>query len=92
MSDKQFWYFLVNGQLDKWTGAYANFYTYGTHLGDAMSKTIQASRLVKLSNVSVVETIRLDNVDEKFELPDKSRRLNKSVYYKEGLNSYDLEN
>jgi hypothetical protein len=91
MNDRQFWYFLVNGQLDKETGAYANFYTYGTHLGDALSRTIQASSLIDLSNVSVIETTRLDNADEKFQLPDESKQLNEFVYFKEGLSCYDLD-
>src|SRR6266850_2929377 len=60
---KQFWHFLINGHLDENTGAYANFYTYGSHLGEALSRTIEASGQVDLSNVDVIEAAGLDTID-----------------------------
>ena len=39
---KELWYFLIDGQIDNKTGMFGNFYSYGTHLGDALDKTIKA--------------------------------------------------
>jgi hypothetical protein len=89
--NQQFWYFLINGRLDKQTGAYANFYTHGRHLGEALMRTLDAAALVDLSDVNAIETTRLDNADEKFIMPSDTRQLSEFVFIKENLNSYDWD-
>ena len=63
MTNKELWYFLIKGQQDSNTGVFGNFYAYGTHLGDALDKTIKASNEYNFSNSNLIETSLLDNFD-----------------------------
>ncbi|MBL0109734.1 MAG: hypothetical protein IPP42_02255 [Saprospiraceae bacterium] len=65
------WYFLISGQQDAETGLYGNFYTYGKHLGDALNKTIIASKEYDFSNHNLMEASFLDS----FEVIEKSEEL-----------------
>lgn len=63
MERNELWYFLVGGQSDEETGIYGNFYTYGTHLGDALNKTIVASKEYDFLTHDLMEASFLDNFE-----------------------------
>ena len=64
MAEKELWYLLINGQKDANTGGFGNFYAYGSHLGDALKKTITASNeKYQLSHHNLIEASLLDHFD-----------------------------
>ncbi|MFB9862237.1 hypothetical protein [Rufibacter immobilis] len=91
--ESEFWYFLIQGEYIEEQGAYGNFYSYGTHCGDALEKTIQEAINQGLSNPVPIETARLDVLDE-FELPEEAIKLAEEVYFKPPFHTFpfaDLE-
>ncbi|UBM61343.1 hypothetical protein LA303_07885 [Candidatus Sulfidibacterium hydrothermale] len=90
MSKKnEFWYFLIHGTLDKQTGVYGNFYTYGTHCGNALKKTLLIAEQEGIINPDLIETCRLDNIED-FELPKNTIEINPDVFMIQTFNTYDL--
>lgn len=77
MTNKELWYFLIDGQQDNETGIVGNFYAYGNHLGDALEKVIEASKEQSFSNHNLTEASYLDtfetieNNSELVEIADK---------------------
>jgi hypothetical protein len=61
MNKKELWYFLIDGQQDNETGVVGNFYAYGSHLGDALNKTLKAAD--KFSKHNLTEVSYLDNFE-----------------------------
>lgn len=61
MNKKELWYFLIDGQQDNETGVVGNFYAYGSHLGDALNKTIKAAD--NFVNYNLTEASYLDNFE-----------------------------
>ncbi len=74
--NEELWYFLLEGKQDKSTGVFGNFYAYGTHLGEALEKTLKASVTNNFYNPHLIEAGLLEslelvmNVDELIELND----------------------
>lgn len=72
----ELWYLLIEGQQDSDTGIFGSFYTYGTHLGDALEKTLKASAAYNFNNPDLIEASllesleQIDNADELIELDD----------------------
>lgn len=91
MKDKelQFWYFLIEGNLDDKTGAYGNFYTYGERCGEALGKTYLIAKQEGIINPMVIESTRLDNLKE-FEIPEEAERISDSTYMIPSLNTFEL--
>ncbi|WCO03596.1 hypothetical protein [Psychroserpens ponticola] len=87
---REFWYFLLNGTLDDNTGVYSNFYTYGTHCGNCLAKSIEIAENEGIINPELIETCRLDNLEE-FELPENAIEMNSDVFMLSNLNSYELK-
>ncbi|MBN1639360.1 MAG: hypothetical protein JW866_10350 [Ignavibacteriales bacterium] len=88
--NKQFWYFLIHGLLGKRKGAYANFYSYGEHLGDALDLTLKNTSTVGLTDCDLIEAQRLDTF-ENFELPKECEKISKDVFFKPGLSIYKIK-
>ena len=88
--NREFWYFLLNGTLDDNTGVYSNFYTYGTHCGNCLAKSIEIAESEGIINSELIETCRLDNLEE-FELPEIAIEMNSDVFMLSNLNSYELK-
>ncbi len=63
MNNKGLWYFLIDGQKDCETGIVGNFYAYGSHLGDALEKVIEASKEYSFSNHNLTEASYLDTFE-----------------------------
>ncbi|SEL54001.1 hypothetical protein SAMN04487910_2758 [Aquimarina amphilecti] len=85
----QFWYFLIEGNLDDKTGAYGNFYTYGERCGEALGNTYLIAQQEGIINPTVIETTRLDNLEE-FELPEEAEQVSDSTYMIPSLNTFEL--
>jgi hypothetical protein len=64
MEKDELWYFLIGGQQDAEMGCFGNFYSYGTHLGDALNKAILASSNHHFSNQNLLEASLLDRFEE----------------------------
>ena len=90
-NDKEFWYFLIHGTLDNKTGVYGNFYTYGTHSGNALKKTLVIAKQEGIINPNLIETCRLDKI-ENFELPENAIEVDSGVFMIQTFNTYDLGN
>lgn len=86
----EFWYFLIHGLIDKKSGAYANFYSYGQHLGEALDSTLKNTDKVGLYDCDLIEAQRLDTFDD-FELPAGSQEISNGVFFKPGLNIYKIK-
>lgn len=89
-NENEFWYFLINGTLDKKTGVYGNFYTYGTHIGNALQKTLIIAEKVGIINPELIEICRLDNI-ENFELPENTIEMDSDVFMIQTFNTFDLK-
>lgn len=63
MNKKKLWYLLISGQQNAETGLYGNFYSYGKHLGDALNKTIIASKEYNFSNHNLIEASSLESIE-----------------------------
>jgi hypothetical protein len=87
--ENEFWYFLIQGTLDKKTGVYGNFYTYGTHCGNALKKTLLIAEQEGIINPDLIETCRLDDIED-FELPENTIEMNYDVFMNHTFNTYDL--
>ena len=74
--NQNLWYLLIEGQQDSDTGIFGSFYSYGSHLGDALEKTIKASGEYKFNSPDLIEASllqsleQIDNADELIELKD----------------------
>ena len=64
MIKNKLWYLLIDGQQDAETGIVGNFYAYGSHLGEALEKTIKASIEFKFANHNLTEASSLEKIDE----------------------------
>jgi hypothetical protein len=64
MTKNELWYLMVNGKKDVETGVFGNFYAYGHHLGDALSKVTKASSEYGFANHNLVEASLLDSFEE----------------------------
>lgn len=87
--EQEFWYFLIHGTLDKKTGVFGNFYTYGTDCGNALNKTMKIAEQEGILNPDLIETCRLDNSDD-FELPENSIEMTPDIFMIQTFNTYDL--
>jgi hypothetical protein len=91
MKKKEFWYFLLKGEMDAKTGVIGNFYAYGDHLGDALANTIMAPFDFNFRNQDLIEALLLENFDligrknELFEIAD-------GVYMQPTLITFALKN
>ncbi len=63
MTKKELWYLLIDGQQDAETGVFGNFYAYGSHLGDALDKTIKASNEYNFVKHNLTEALLLASFD-----------------------------
>ena len=88
-NDLQFWYFLIEGKQDDNTGAFGNFYTYGLRCGDALGKTYLIAEQEGIQNPTVIETIRLDNLDD-FEIPEEAEKVSEYTYMIPTINTFKL--
>ena len=88
--NREFWYFLLQGTLDEKTGVYSNFYTYGTHCGDCLSKAMKIAKKEGVIKPKLIETCRLDNL-EGFELPENVIEMNSDIFMLSTLNSFELK-
>lgn len=87
---KQFWYFLIHGLIGKRKGAYANFYSYGQHLGDALALTLKNTNKVGLTGCDLIEAQRLDSIED-FHLPGECEEIVSDVFFKPGLSIYKIK-
>lgn len=73
----ELWYFLIEGEQDSDTGTFGSFYAYGSHLGDALEKTLKASAVYNFNGPDIIEATlleslrQIDNADELIELNDE---------------------
>lgn len=76
MMENKLWYLMIDGQRDAKIGVFGNFYAYGSHLGDALSKAIKASTKYGFTNHNLTEASSLgsfediDNNEELIEIAD----------------------
>lgn len=87
---KEFWYCLTHGLISKRRGAYANFYVYGEHLGEAYDLVLRNADKVGLTNCDLVEAQRLDTLDD-FMLPEECGEISPEVYFKPELSVYRIK-
>lgn len=88
--NKEFWYFLINGLIDKKTGAYGNFYAHGQHLGDALDFVLKNVNKVDLNDCELIEAFRLDTLDD-FKLPDETEEIADGLFMKQNIFSYKIK-
>lgn len=88
-SNKEFWYHLVQGTLDKQTGVFANFYCPGEHCGDSFSKAEKIAKEEGIISPVLIETCRLDNLEE-FELPEDAIQVDEDSFMLPTFNTYEL--
>lgn len=74
MANRELWYLFISGQQDENTGIFGNFYTYGSHLGEALEKTILALKDYNFSNHNLTEATLLDSI-ESIESIDNYQKL-----------------
>lgn len=89
-TEKQFWYFLLNGSKDESIGAYGNFYAYGKHCGDALENARIAFREYGLKPMNLYQTYRLDD-EKNWQLPDDVVQLSESVYMRSNLHYFEFD-
>ena len=75
----ELWYLLIEGQQDSDTGIFGSFYTYGSHLGDALEKTVKTSAGYNFKSPELIEASFLESF-EQVENADDLIELNDSVY------------
>ena len=78
--NREFWYFLLQGTLDDKTGVYSNYYAYGTHCGDCLSKAMETAENEGVIKPALIETCRLDDL-EGFELPEDAIEMSCGHFY-----------
>jgi hypothetical protein len=90
-SSNQYWYFLISGQADEFTGVIGNFYAYGQHCGEALEYALQAaSQEYGIYNPVANEAARLDILED-FEEPDDLVTLTSNVFSTAKTYSYPLD-
>lgn len=62
--DYKLWYFLIDGQENSETGIFGNFYAYGSHLGDALEKTIKVAVEYNIYNPDLIEASILEDIEQ----------------------------
>ncbi|RYH73054.1 hypothetical protein EVU94_10280 [Flavobacteriaceae bacterium 144Ye] len=87
---REFWYFLLQGTLDDKTGVYSNYYTYGTHCGDCLSKAMKTAENEGVIKPVLIETCRLDDL-ESFELPENAVKINSDIFMLPTFSTYELK-
>lgn len=87
---QKIWYFLINGQADKTTGLYGNFYAYGQHLGDALKNTFHAALQVSFNNPNLMEASQLDEF-EVIEKRDELVQLSDMVHMRPTVHSFPFD-
>lgn len=75
----ELWFLLIEGQRDSDTGIFGNFYAYGSHLGDALKKTLRASTEYNFNSPDLVEASLLESL-EQVDNTDNLIELNNAVY------------
>jgi hypothetical protein len=88
-SNLQFWYFLIEGTIDDKTGAYGNFYTYGTDCGAALDKSFNIAKCEGINNPSVIEITRLDVIKD-FEIPRNAAKIDDYSYMIPTFHTFEL--
>lgn len=86
---KEFWHFLIQGKLDDDTGAFANYYCYGDHLGESYFKAEQIARDEGFDSPALMEAQRLDTI-KGFELPEGAVNVTSDSYMLPSLNTYPI--
>ncbi|MDL2283564.1 hypothetical protein LJC19_00215 [Oxalobacter sp. OttesenSCG-928-P03] len=75
---KEFWYVMVEGIIDENHGGIANFYGYGTHLGEVIGHVLSAAEETGFASPHAVET---GFVESDYEMPDDLETLNDHVQW-----------
>ncbi|WP_336129229.1 hypothetical protein [Mesoflavibacter sp. CH_XMU1422-2] len=88
--NREFWYFLLQGTLDNKTGVYSNYYAYGTHCGDCLSKAMETAQNEGVIKPELIETCRLDDL-ESFELPKDAIEMSSDIFMLPTFNTYELK-
>lgn len=88
--NKELWYFLISGQADEKTGLYGNFYVYGIHLGDALTKAFQAFENETFYNPNLIEASKLNNFEE-VDRHGELIKLTEVVYMRPATHSFPFE-
>lgn len=86
---KEFWHFLVNGKHDHEFGAFANFYVYGLHCGDAMEGTIHFAETNAVTDAEIVEATCLDQFED-YEPPNVIQ-IGEDAFMLNSLSLYPIE-
>lgn len=87
--NRKFWYFLIQGLVDKETGAYTNFYANGDHLGDALELTLKNCDKVDLYDCELIEASLLGTIDD-FKLPKAAKKVVDDLFKVSGLNCFKI--
>lgn len=90
-SNKEFWHLLIQGKIDDQTGAFANFYCYGNHLGESYFKAEKIAKDEGLDSPVLIETCRLDNL-EGFEVPEEAIKITSDSYMLPSFSTYPINN
>jgi hypothetical protein len=85
----EFWYFLINGIKDN-TGAYGNFYAYGSHCGDALNNAYLAMNQQGFSHLNVYETLRLDTLED-WNIPEDAIKIAENVYMRPDFHYFKID-
>jgi hypothetical protein len=88
--NKEYWYFLIHGLIDKRTGAYTNFYANGKHLGDALELTLKNVDKVEVYDCELIEATHLGTIDD-FEMPEAAEKIADDLFIISGLSSYKVK-
>ena len=87
---RELWYLLIDGQQDSKLGVLGNFYAYGTHLGDALDKVINASNEFKFSNHNLIEADILESFDV-IENNAELMKIGEDVHMRQTIHTYPLD-
>lgn len=83
----QLWHFLINGKDKKQNGIYANFYSYGQHLGDALEHTLHATTKYGIKESYAVEAECL-GVNSGFKFPQEVIKVTKYALINTKVETY----
>jgi hypothetical protein len=62
--ENELWYLMIDGEKDAETGVFGNFYAYGSHLGDALDKAVNASVEYGFAKYNLTEASLLNSFEE----------------------------
>lgn len=87
---KELWYLLIEGQTDKQTGIFGNFYAYGTHLGEVVEKTLKAAAEYHFHGAELIEASLLTNFEE-IENKKALIQIHIDIYLHSNIHAFDIE-